>query len=352
MSLNLSQKADICAKLDKGIIGNHLANEYNVSKSTISRIKNHKNSIMKDLVSPYNTQKCIRLSKSNRSILEQALYEWVLKQHADNVSLSNKILKDKAKQIYYNIYTTDEFRPGDKWLRNFKQRYNLQLKPHLYGSDKETTSLNISKSMKELEFTPSISKIDENFKEMSENLNYNSDLELDTNKQTISNQSHEYNDRTCSENSELSEGNINNQSVENEREQNSPYSNEGSELAYKNMSDAYGIIPNHNVMSESRGNEMNKSVDVHNSSNQSTNSEGEFCSDESESRDESELDADSVCETSSDEDYGDGDDDEDDPNVLCDKLSFLITSNFADKSNADPDIKIIVSKLRDGGFIY
>lgn len=42
MRLNSIQKAEILAQLDRGVCGNHLAKEYNVSKSTISRLKKSK----------------------------------------------------------------------------------------------------------------------------------------------------------------------------------------------------------------------------------------------------------------------------------------------------------------------
>lgn len=54
MILSLLQKAEICAKLDKGISGNYLANEYNVAKSTISRIKKHRNDIKNAISDGYN----------------------------------------------------------------------------------------------------------------------------------------------------------------------------------------------------------------------------------------------------------------------------------------------------------
>lgn len=42
MRLNSFQRADILAKLDRGVCGNHLAEEYNVARSTISRLKKRK----------------------------------------------------------------------------------------------------------------------------------------------------------------------------------------------------------------------------------------------------------------------------------------------------------------------
>lgn len=42
MRLNLSQKTEILAKLGRGISGKHLAKEYNVAESTITRIKHDK----------------------------------------------------------------------------------------------------------------------------------------------------------------------------------------------------------------------------------------------------------------------------------------------------------------------
>lgn len=56
--------------------------------------------------------------------------------------------------------------------------------------------------------------------------------------------------------------------------------------------------------------------------------------------------------TSSEEDYdGDDDDNQNEPNKLCERLRLLLTTNFAENSNSDQEIRIIISELRDGGFI-
>lgn len=126
MTLSLLQKAEICAKLDKGISGNRLATEYNVAKSTISYLRRHRNGARKAISIPCKTQKSKGLSKSRRRKLEAALYKWTLEQQTNNISLKNKMLKDKAKHLHYDIYATNEFRPGDKWLRNFKHRHSVE----------------------------------------------------------------------------------------------------------------------------------------------------------------------------------------------------------------------------------
>lgn len=173
MALNLLQKSDICAKLDKGISGNQLSKEYNVAKSTISYIKKHKNDIRRAISTPYYHQKNIRLTKSNRSMLEQALYEWILKQQEDNIFLSNKILKDKAMQIYYDIHASDEFRPGNKWLRNFKKRYNVMLEPEFCQKHYNDHTTNQSTYENDDETSSMQSKLSQNFAlDTSENESY------------------------------------------------------------------------------------------------------------------------------------------------------------------------------------
>lgn len=56
MILSLKQKAEILAKLDKGLSGNHLANEYNVAKSTISYIKNNRYNILHTIANHVDSQ--------------------------------------------------------------------------------------------------------------------------------------------------------------------------------------------------------------------------------------------------------------------------------------------------------
>lgn len=170
MTLSLWQKAEICSKLDKGMSIRHLASEYNVSNSTISNIRKQKNNIRKDIFNPCTTHKSTGIKKSSRNKLEIALNEWILNEATSNISLSNKMLKDKAKQLYQDFFGIDNFKAGDKWLRNFKQRYNVLLKTKSREFNDETASVISKNSMEsasvsletERKSTPLPEKIDNN----------------------------------------------------------------------------------------------------------------------------------------------------------------------------------------------
>lgn len=118
----------ILSKLDNGISGNRLAQEYNVSNSTITYIKKHRPDILNAVAANFDdAQNCKRMTENRRNNVEKILYEWILKQHKSNITLDNKTLKNKAKEIYVNINPLHayKFKAGDKWLRNFKHRYGL-----------------------------------------------------------------------------------------------------------------------------------------------------------------------------------------------------------------------------------
>lgn len=84
-----------------------------------------------------------------------------MEQQTNNAALSNKMLKDKAKHIYYNIYAADDFQPGDTWLRNFKQRHNMLLNSQLRGPDENVTSTMTNESMQNLESASTTSELEE-----------------------------------------------------------------------------------------------------------------------------------------------------------------------------------------------
>lgn len=389
------QKAEICDKLDKGISGNRLASEYNVAKSTISYLRKHRNDAKKAL--PCKTQKSKGLSKSRRGKLEDAFYKWTLEQQTKNISLSQRILKDKAKQLYNDLYGTDDFRPSDKWLRNFKQRHNILLKHQFCESDVDTASTISIKSSKSPDSTSLSSEIEEKYEELGGKDGYCSGFEVCRHDRTISNPLHDYDDddKTCWKQSEPSEDfatDTDRQSsamLKKENESWSDYliSNEGSEEEdNENVPvNTYEGVRKNDSMSESSGNgdgdEMDSSVDFQNSFqrrgslNQRMSSEENIRSDGSETFDESDLvsddeiirrnsyaalnstESDSVSEMESVDDstgttnpysrFDEYDDDDtnvgSDPNQICNRLRILL--------NADHEINRIISRLHYMGFI-
>lgn len=366
MPLSLLQKAEIYAKLDKGISGNFLAAEYNVAKSTISYLRKQRNNVKKAISIPYKTQKSIRLSKSQRSKLEDTLYNWTLEQQTNNIALSNKMLKDKAKHLYYNIYATDDFKPGDKWLRNFKLRHNIQLNSQFSSPDMETTSDMAIKSMGSLESASTISEVEEKSVESREKHDDNSGFKMRRNYQTIENPLHDYDDGTCGALSELSEGsltNSNDRSTATLKEENGSCSNYVSSNGRSDEHAHEDILKNDSMSEFSWKKDscaLDESVDFQNRPDQLMSFEKHSSSDGSDQdTDNGRTETSSYASQNSTESFDVSDIDsgsdstasstsyscvEDDPNILCRELRTLI--------NASHETKKIISSLRNMGYIH
>lgn len=127
--LNIQQKVEILAKLDKGALGSALAKEYGVSESTISYIKSKKSEIMSAVSNKnQNTQKK-NLKKPEYPELEEKLYAWFLDQRARNCPINSLILRAKAKDFFTKLYpdrNVDSFQASEGWFFNFKRRTGIR----------------------------------------------------------------------------------------------------------------------------------------------------------------------------------------------------------------------------------
>lgn len=306
MSLNFTQKADILAKLDSGVSGNHLAKKYGVAKSTISRIKKYRSDIENAIANPDEYQDNLSLAEGSRSVVEQALYEWVLKQY--NAVVNEKSLRNKAREIHQHIYHKDDFDPSEKWLWNFKRRYIL----HPEFQSLSNTPINIdNKYLNQFEFTPSTYDTDEKSVQSNEKMTH-------------------FNSSSSERTQSDDEQSFSNRSVETDQSNSENHEESGGEES-----------------ESSDGSKLNKIVNRKRSiMTDSSNSES---SSETESMNGSTTESDRDSHT--DESYDD-DDDGEDPNKLCDRLrTLLFTSSNASNFNSNTEIIRIISKLRDNGVI-
>lgn len=127
MSLNLSQKAEILRKLDSGISGKRLAQDYKVSEGTITYIKKKREEILNAIANSCDEAKTKRLRKAENPELEDALYKWFLDQRACHAPIDGNILRAKAKAIFNQANPGDNtFKASDGWFRNFKKRKGIR----------------------------------------------------------------------------------------------------------------------------------------------------------------------------------------------------------------------------------
>lgn len=100
--LSLKDKAEILERLDRGATASHLAREYGISKSTISRFKKRKQSIQEAVTTIYPNNTDRRTMRGTfHPKMEQALYKWYLNKCDQNIEITSSMLREQA-HIFYN----------------------------------------------------------------------------------------------------------------------------------------------------------------------------------------------------------------------------------------------------------
>lgn len=125
--LTLKQKAKILDEIKIGVSFSRLSFNYNVLKSTISRVAATKLKITEDVSNTFSgsgKRKYIR--RSEYPIMEQKLYQWFLKQRARNVSIGGNQIKYMARKIHDRINKEASFNASDGWFSNFKKRFGIR----------------------------------------------------------------------------------------------------------------------------------------------------------------------------------------------------------------------------------
>lgn len=169
-TLSMSEKADILAKLDRGITAKRIAQDYGVSESAITYIKKQKSKILEAVASTSRDAKKKSLHKAANEQMEQKLYEWFELQRSKNCPISADIIKVKAKAIFTEMYPEKDenaFVASNGWYDNFKRRYGIRILT--IGGEKLSADLS--------QITPFIHRLRAKMLELniSENQLYNAD---------------------------------------------------------------------------------------------------------------------------------------------------------------------------------
>lgn len=127
--LTIKQKSEILNKLDKNLSVKALCQEYNVHKSTITRIKQNKSKLIKFVTNAESGPgKRIVIRACEYPVMEKALYKWFLKQRELNLPVSAEILKSKAIQLHNKINESRaDFHASNGWCSNFKKRHGIRM---------------------------------------------------------------------------------------------------------------------------------------------------------------------------------------------------------------------------------
>lgn len=126
--LSLKDKAEILERLENGATASHLAREYGISKSTISRFKKRKTRIQEAVTNiyPHNTDRRTMRGTFHPK-MEQALYKWYIELCNQNIDVSSSMLRYQA-QIFYSEFQESNysFSASTGWLKNFQKRFGIQ----------------------------------------------------------------------------------------------------------------------------------------------------------------------------------------------------------------------------------
>lgn len=126
--LSLKHKAEILERLEQGETASHLAREYGISKSTISRFKKRKEIIHKAVTTIYPNNTDRRTMRGTfHPKMEQALYKWYVEQCEQCVDVSTAMLRSQA-QTFYNEFRESNysFSASTGWIKNFKKRFGIE----------------------------------------------------------------------------------------------------------------------------------------------------------------------------------------------------------------------------------
>lgn len=126
--LSLKTKIDILNKLHDGVKPVHIAKEYGIALSTISRLKKCKTSLREAMNMYQNNSERRSLRGTFHPKMESALHQWYLQQIDDGVPVGGSMLRLKARELNKEIRENDlEFRASPGWMEKFKKRYGIRL---------------------------------------------------------------------------------------------------------------------------------------------------------------------------------------------------------------------------------
>lgn len=137
--LSLKTKIEILNKLHDGVKPVHIAKEYGIALSTISRLKKCKTSLREAMNMYQNNSERRSLRGTFHPKMESALHQWYLQQIDNGVPVSGSMLRLKARELHKEIRENDlEFRASPGWMEKFKKRYGIRLSLNHSRGERQT----------------------------------------------------------------------------------------------------------------------------------------------------------------------------------------------------------------------
>lgn len=123
--LSISDKLKIIQEFQKGKTQDAIQKEFNVPRSTVSRIIKNCESIQEAAFEGQGKSK--RLKKAEFPELEDKLVKWIKMCQSKNVPIGGNVIKEKAKQFALSLGIPN-FSASNGWLEGFKKRHDLVFK--------------------------------------------------------------------------------------------------------------------------------------------------------------------------------------------------------------------------------
>jgi len=128
INLTIADKCKILNELDYGEKVKDICAHYNVNQTTIYRIKNLKERILKFAFSSHVKQeKRKRMRNLSYLKVDQALYAWFINERLNKNIITNEILRIKELEFHSILDSNTQFQGSSDFIEKFKRRHGIRL---------------------------------------------------------------------------------------------------------------------------------------------------------------------------------------------------------------------------------
>ena len=114
-------------RLQKGESQRKLAEQYGVSKTTISNIKKNEHSIINSVESNCSQNRKRKIRKAENEEVNNIMLEFFIKCRAQNIPVTGPMLQAKAAETASSLQI-EKFSASSGWLKAFRLRNNINFK--------------------------------------------------------------------------------------------------------------------------------------------------------------------------------------------------------------------------------
>ncbi|XP_068135952.1 uncharacterized protein [Hyperolius riggenbachi] len=115
----------LCAYENKKSVG-ALATQFGVSRAQIVQILKRREELLDALQNNVNGDRIRRRRRTTNDRVNEAVWEWLRSVRGADVTLSGRIIREKALQIAQGM-DIQNFKASNGWLDSFKKAHNIQL---------------------------------------------------------------------------------------------------------------------------------------------------------------------------------------------------------------------------------